>query len=65
MSAISLAPNICWSRRDVFYPQFATHNAHTIAAVAVMAGDDRAYEFQRLHGMGQALYEQVVGACRR
>ncbi|MEI2806727.1 MAG: proline dehydrogenase family protein [Albidovulum sp.] len=49
------------SRRDVFYPQFATHNAHTLAAISVMAGDDRRFEFQRLHGMGQALYEQVVG----
>ncbi|WP_119273994.1 bifunctional proline dehydrogenase/L-glutamate gamma-semialdehyde dehydrogenase PutA [Taklimakanibacter deserti] len=48
------------SRRDVFYPQFATHNAHSLAAVAVMAGDDRSYEFQRLHGMGQALYEEVA-----
>ncbi len=43
-----------------FYPQFATHNAHTIAAVMVMAGDKRSFEFQRLHGMGQALYEDVV-----
>jgi RHH-type transcriptional regulator, proline utilization regulon repressor / proline dehydrogenase / delta 1-pyrroline-5-carboxylate dehydrogenase len=49
------------SRRDVFFPQFATHNAHTVAAVAVMAGDDKRYEFQRLHGMGEALYEGVVG----
>jgi RHH-type transcriptional regulator, proline utilization regulon repressor / proline dehydrogenase / delta 1-pyrroline-5-carboxylate dehydrogenase len=48
-------------RRDVFYPQFATHNAHSLAAISVMAGDDRRFEFQRLHGMGQALYEQVVG----
>jgi RHH-type proline utilization regulon transcriptional repressor/proline dehydrogenase/delta 1-pyrroline-5-carboxylate dehydrogenase len=48
------------SRRDVFYPQFATHNAHSLAAIAVMAGDDRSYEFQRLHGMGQALYEEVA-----
>jgi RHH-type proline utilization regulon transcriptional repressor/proline dehydrogenase/delta 1-pyrroline-5-carboxylate dehydrogenase len=48
------------SRRDAFYPQFATHNAHSLAAVAVMAGDDRSYEFQRLHGMGQALYEEVA-----
>jgi RHH-type proline utilization regulon transcriptional repressor/proline dehydrogenase/delta 1-pyrroline-5-carboxylate dehydrogenase len=51
-------------RRDVFYPQFATHNAHTLAAVSVMAGNDRRFEFQRLHGMGQALYEQVVGKDR-
>ncbi len=49
------------ARRDVFYPQFATHNAHSLAAISVMAGDDRRFEFQRLHGMGQALYEQVVG----
>ena len=48
-------------RRDVFYPQFATHNAHSLAAISVMAGNDRRFEFQRLHGMGQALYEQVVG----
>jgi len=52
------------SRRDVFYPQFATHNAHSVAAVSVMAGNDRNFEFQRLHGMGQALYEQVVGRNR-
>ncbi len=50
------------ARRDVFYPQFATHNAHTLAAISVMAGNDRNFEFQRLHGMGQALFEQVVGA---
>ncbi len=49
------------SRQDVFFPQFATHNAHTVAAVAVMAGDDKRYEFQRLHGMGEALYERIVG----
>jgi len=52
------------SRRDVFYPQFATHNAHSLAAVSVLAGNDRRFEFQRLHGMGQALYEQVVGKDR-
>ena len=34
-----------------FYPQFATHNAHTLAAVLEMAGNTRDYEFQRLHGM--------------
>ena len=49
------------SRRDVFFPQFATHNAHTVAAVSVMAGSDRRFEFQRLHGMGEALYDGVVG----
>ncbi|MGX5915564.1 bifunctional proline dehydrogenase/L-glutamate gamma-semialdehyde dehydrogenase PutA [Aliidiomarina sp. Khilg15.8] len=41
------------------YPQFATHNAHTIVAVQEMAGDRR-YEFQRLHGMGKDLYNTVL-----
>ena len=50
--------------RDVFYPQFATHNAHTIAAIKIMAGNETGFEFQRLHGMGQALYEQVVGTTK-
>ena len=52
--------------RQRFYPQFATHNAHTLAAISVMAGADRGFEFQRLHGMGQALYEQVIATqpCR-
>lgn len=45
--------------RDCFYPQFATHNAHTIAAVLQMAGDHEGYEFQRLHGMGDPLYQYV------
>jgi RHH-type proline utilization regulon transcriptional repressor/proline dehydrogenase/delta 1-pyrroline-5-carboxylate dehydrogenase len=52
------------SRRDVFYPQFATHNAHSLAAIAVRAGNSADYEFQRLHGMGQSLYDQVVGRDR-
>ena len=45
---------------DAFYPQFATHNAHTVAAVLELASDRRDFEFQRLHGMGEALYDQVV-----
>ena len=48
----------------IFYPQFATHNAHTVAALLEFAGERRDYEFQRLHGMGEALYEQIVGAER-
>jgi RHH-type transcriptional regulator, proline utilization regulon repressor / proline dehydrogenase / delta 1-pyrroline-5-carboxylate dehydrogenase len=47
-----------------FYPQFATHNAHTLAAVAELAGGRTDWEFQRLHGMGEALYGEVVGADR-
>jgi len=45
---------------DRIYPQFATHNAHTVAAILHMAGDRRAeFEFQRLHGMGEQLHEIV------
>jgi RHH-type proline utilization regulon transcriptional repressor/proline dehydrogenase/delta 1-pyrroline-5-carboxylate dehydrogenase len=51
---------------DAVYPQFATHNAHTVAAIHQMAGPSGysagQYEFQCLHGMGEPLYEQVVGA---
>ncbi|HLI13260.1 MAG TPA: bifunctional proline dehydrogenase/L-glutamate gamma-semialdehyde dehydrogenase PutA [Alphaproteobacteria bacterium] len=50
--------------RDAFYPQFATHNAHTLSAILEFAGNNREFEFQRLHGMGEALYEQVVGKDR-
>jgi len=47
-------------RRDRIYPQFATHNAHTCAAVLAMAGNDRdGFEFQRLHGMGESLHQIV------
>ena len=43
------------------YPQFATHNAHTIAHVAeIFGGDANRFEFQRLHGMGAELYDSVV-----
>jgi RHH-type proline utilization regulon transcriptional repressor/proline dehydrogenase/delta 1-pyrroline-5-carboxylate dehydrogenase len=58
------------ANRAAFYPQFATHNAHTIAAVAELAGDRLDYEFQRLHGMGRDLYGVVMAepgfrhACR-
>ncbi len=49
---------------DAVFPQFATHNAYTVAAIHSMAGDDfhpGQYEFQCLHGMGEPLYEEVVG----
>ena len=48
-----------------FYPQFATHNAQSIAAVSITAPGTSAYEFQRLHGMGEALYEEVIGGQLR
>jgi RHH-type transcriptional regulator, proline utilization regulon repressor / proline dehydrogenase / delta 1-pyrroline-5-carboxylate dehydrogenase len=41
------------------YPQFATHNAHTAAAILEMTRSARPFEFQRLHGMGEALHDQV------
>ncbi|WP_020560750.1 bifunctional proline dehydrogenase/L-glutamate gamma-semialdehyde dehydrogenase PutA [Thiofilum flexile] len=44
---------------DYLYPQFATHNAQTMAAIVVMAGEQRGFEFQRLQGMGEALHELV------
>ncbi|WP_055113101.1 bifunctional proline dehydrogenase/L-glutamate gamma-semialdehyde dehydrogenase PutA [Roseibium album] len=47
---------------DRIYPQFATHNAHTVAAILEMAADPSAYEFQRLHGMGEALHDHVMAA---
>jgi RHH-type transcriptional regulator, proline utilization regulon repressor / proline dehydrogenase / delta 1-pyrroline-5-carboxylate dehydrogenase len=49
---------------EAVYPQFATHNAHTLAAIYQAAGKNYyagQYEFQCLHGMGEPLYEQVVG----
>lgn len=47
------------------FPQFATHNAHTLAVVMELAGNSRDYEFQRLHGMGEELYEQIVPKDKR
>ncbi|MDH3232582.1 MAG: bifunctional proline dehydrogenase/L-glutamate gamma-semialdehyde dehydrogenase PutA [Alphaproteobacteria bacterium] len=44
-----------------FYPQFATHNALTLATVEALAGKSRPFEYQRLHGMGEALYGEIVG----
>ena len=52
---------------DRIYPQFATHNAQTVAAILEMAGGID-YEFQRLHGMGERLHDIVIrdtgGRCR-
>ena len=47
---------------DRIYPQFATHNAHTAAAILDMAADKRAFEFQRLHGMGETLHGIILAA---
>ncbi|WDI31335.1 bifunctional proline dehydrogenase/L-glutamate gamma-semialdehyde dehydrogenase PutA [Hyphococcus flavus] len=53
------------SNTDVFYPQFATHNALTAAMVQAMAGDFDDYELQRLHGMGEALHDKLVESGTR
>ncbi len=55
--------------RPRLYPQFATHNALTIATIRAMAGNAEGYEFQRLHGMGEAAYSALLAqspdaACR-
>jgi RHH-type proline utilization regulon transcriptional repressor/proline dehydrogenase/delta 1-pyrroline-5-carboxylate dehydrogenase len=49
---------------DRIYPQFATHNAHSVAAVLEMAKPETAFEFQRLHGMGAALHDTVLGQSK-
>ena len=55
--------------RPRIFPQFATHNALTVATVLELAGGEGGFEFQRLHGMGEALYAQLAEdrpdiACR-
>jgi RHH-type proline utilization regulon transcriptional repressor/proline dehydrogenase/delta 1-pyrroline-5-carboxylate dehydrogenase len=45
---------------DNLYPQFATHNAHTLASILHYAGGKTRFEFQRLHGMGEDLYAEVI-----
>ncbi len=45
---------------DAIYPQFATHNAYSVALILNLVGDYRDFEFQCLHGMGNELYEQIV-----
>ncbi|MGI9249720.1 MAG: bifunctional proline dehydrogenase/L-glutamate gamma-semialdehyde dehydrogenase PutA [Pseudohongiellaceae bacterium] len=45
--------------QDVIYPQFATHNAHAVALVQELVGNDKQFEFQRLHGMGVLLFDEI------
>lgn len=53
---------LCEHTEGNLYPQFASHNAHTVASVIELAAraPKRAYEFQRLHGMGDALYDRLL-----
>ncbi|MCV6627255.1 MAG: bifunctional proline dehydrogenase/L-glutamate gamma-semialdehyde dehydrogenase PutA, partial [Cellvibrionaceae bacterium] len=46
--------------RAQLFPQFATHNAYTVATILELDKERSGYEFQRLHGMGEALYENLV-----
>lgn len=66
ISYMCCASKLC-KMADRIYPQFATHNAHTMAAVAEIC-KDVPFEFQRLHGMGEALHEMMRAergfACR-
>jgi RHH-type proline utilization regulon transcriptional repressor/proline dehydrogenase/delta 1-pyrroline-5-carboxylate dehydrogenase len=69
-AATDLCYLVCAKRllalRPRIFPQFATHNALTVATIAELAGPDTTdYEFQRLHGMGEALYEAVSERGRR
>jgi RHH-type proline utilization regulon transcriptional repressor/proline dehydrogenase/delta 1-pyrroline-5-carboxylate dehydrogenase len=58
VSYISCARKL-FSMVDRIYPQFATHNAHTAAAILAMAPNKECFEFQRLHGMGETLHEVI------
>jgi RHH-type proline utilization regulon transcriptional repressor/proline dehydrogenase/delta 1-pyrroline-5-carboxylate dehydrogenase len=53
------------SKTSEFYPQFATHNAHTVAAILLSGKHHPGYEFQRLHGMGERLYREVRAVSER
>lgn len=48
------------SAQDAIYPQFATHNAHSVALVQQLTEDGKEFEFQRLHGMGGLLFDEVL-----
>ena len=47
------------SAQDAIYPQFATHNAHSVAVILELTRDGKDFEFQRLHGMGSLLFDEV------
>ncbi len=65
VSFIACAKKIL-AQPECFYAQFGTHNAYSIAAILEMAGSERHFEFQCLHGMGQPVYDQLVAKipCR-
>ena len=59
LSYVACAQDLLAHRPRIF-PQFATHNALTIATVLELAGDAEGFEFQRLHGMGEAAYGRLM-----
>jgi RHH-type transcriptional regulator, proline utilization regulon repressor / proline dehydrogenase / delta 1-pyrroline-5-carboxylate dehydrogenase len=61
VSYLACAARLLKARGRVF-PQFATHNVRTVASILELAGDNRGFEFQKLHGMGDRLYQRIVGA---
>ncbi len=59
------AAYICCAKKllgmtDRIYPQFAGHNAHTVSAILELAGGERGFEFQRIHGMGDELHKHIM-----
>ncbi|MGH8190718.1 MAG: bifunctional proline dehydrogenase/L-glutamate gamma-semialdehyde dehydrogenase PutA [Rhodanobacteraceae bacterium] len=60
VSYLACAQRMLAAGSELIYPQFATHNAHTIAAIHHMARG-RPFEYQRLHGMGKEIYDEVIG----
>ena len=50
---------------DRIYPQFATHNAQTVSAILELADEATPFEFQRLHGMGEALHDLLLDSSNR
>ncbi|TAN02710.1 MAG: bifunctional proline dehydrogenase/L-glutamate gamma-semialdehyde dehydrogenase PutA [Rhodanobacteraceae bacterium] len=60
VSYLACARRMFEAGATLIYPQFATHNAHTIAAIQHIS-KGRPYEYQRLHGMGAELYAEVIG----
>ncbi|HEY3521047.1 MAG TPA: bifunctional proline dehydrogenase/L-glutamate gamma-semialdehyde dehydrogenase PutA [Rhodanobacteraceae bacterium] len=61
VSYLACANKLLDAGAEWIYPQFATHNAHTIASIHLLA-NGRPFEFQRLHGMGADLYSELIGA---
>jgi RHH-type proline utilization regulon transcriptional repressor/proline dehydrogenase/delta 1-pyrroline-5-carboxylate dehydrogenase len=59
VSYLTCADNM-FRHADAIFPQFATHNAHSIASILEMAPRGAPYEFQRLHGMGRLLYAEAA-----